>query len=156
VRHVLSIRSSKNIEVHGLTLALSGGDGIYLGVSKRGVPDENIVIKDVICDRNYRQGISVIAARNLLIENTVMKATAGTPPSAGIDFEPNQTTEELVNCVMRNCVSEGNDGSGYTFYLPNLKADSAPLSVRLENCVDLRGIPPFLACDPRALLKVGE
>jgi hypothetical protein len=134
-RHVLSIRSSKNVEVQGLTLALSGGDGIYLGVSKRGVPDENIVIKDVVCDRNYRQGISVIAAHNLLIENTVMKNTGGTPPQAGIDFEPNHASEELVNCVMRDCVSEGNAGSAYTFYLPNLRADSAPISIRLENCV---------------------
>ena len=134
-RHVLSIRSSKNVEIHGLTLALSGGDGIYLGVSKRGVPDENIVIKDVVCDRNYRQGISVIAARNLLIENTVMRNTDGTAPRAGIDFEPNHATEELVNCVMRNCVSENNAGSGYTFYLPNLRANSAPISIRLENCI---------------------
>ncbi len=138
-RHALSIRSSKNVEVHGLTLALSGGDGIYLGVSKQGVPDENIVIKDVICDRNYRQGISVIAARNLLIENTIMKDTAGTPPAAGIDFEPNAASEELVNCVMRNCLVENNDGCGYVFYLPNLNADSAPLSIRLENCVSRNG-----------------
>jgi hypothetical protein len=138
-RNVLSIRSSRNIEVHGLTLALSGGDGIYLGVAKRGVTNENVVIKGVICDRNYRQGISVISARNLLIEDTVMKDTGGTPPAAGIDFEPNHPTEELVNCVMRNCVAENNFGSGYVFYLPNLHADSAPISIRLENCVSRHG-----------------
>ena len=134
-RMVLNILSSKNVRIYGLTLALSGGDGIYLGVSKAGVPPENIVIKDVICDRNYRQGISVISARNLLIENTIMRDTGGTPPAAGIDFEPNHPSEELVNCVMRNCVCENNAGCGYAFYLPNLHADSAPLSIRLENCI---------------------
>jgi hypothetical protein len=36
---------------------------------------------------------------------------------------------------MRNCVSEGNYGAGYTFYLPNLHADSAPISILLENCI---------------------
>lgn len=138
-RMVLNILSSRNIKVLGLTLAESGGDGIYLGVSKAGVPPENIVIRDVICDRNYRQGISVIAARNLLIENTIMRDTKGTPPAAGIDFEPNHPSEELVNCVMRNCICENNAGCGYAFYLPNLHADSAPLSIRLENCVSRRG-----------------
>lgn len=138
-RHVLSIRSAKNVTVSGLTLALSGGDGIYLGVSKRGVTNENIVIKDVICDRNYRQGISVITARNLLIENVVMKDTGGTPPAAGIDFEPNHPSEQVVNCVMRNCVAENNHGVGYVFYLPNLHTDSAPVSVRLENCISRNG-----------------
>ena len=134
-RHVLSIRSSSNVKVYGLTLAESGGDGIYLGVSKRGVTNADIHIKDVVCDRNYRQGISVISARNLLIEDTVMRDTGGTAPKAGIDFEPNHPSEEIVNCVMRNCVSENNEGCGFVFYLPNLHADSAPLSIRLENCI---------------------
>ncbi|MFV2066094.1 MAG: right-handed parallel beta-helix repeat-containing protein [Pirellulales bacterium] len=134
-RMVLNILSSKNVRVEGLTLALSGGDGIYLGVSKPGVPPEDIVIKDVICDRNYRQGISVISARNLLIENTIMRNTGGPAPAAGIDFEPNHATNELVNCVLRNCISEDNAGCGYAFYLPHLHAASAPLSIRLEKCI---------------------
>jgi len=138
-RHVLSILSSKNIRVYGLTLALSGGDGIYLGVSKRGVTNENVHIKDVVCDRNYRQGISVISARNLLIEDTTMRNTAGTPPMAGIDFEPNHPSAELVNCVLRNCISEGNKGCGYLFVLPNLHSDSAPVSIRLEDCISRGG-----------------
>lgn len=138
-RHVLCIRSSKNVTVSGLTLALSGGDGIYLGVAKKGVTNENVTIRNVVCDRNYRQGISVISARHLLIENVVMKDTAGTPPAAGIDFEPNLPSEELVDCVMRNCVAESNQGCGYVLYLPNLHRDSAPISIRLENCVSRNG-----------------
>jgi hypothetical protein len=133
-RHVLCIKSSANIRVEGLTLAESGGDGIYLGCVKSEWPNRDIVIKDVICDRNYRQGISVISAENLLIENTVMRDTAGTAPAAGIDFEPNHFGERLKNCVMRNCVTENNQGSGYDFYLPNLTRASEPVSIRLENC----------------------
>ncbi|MBM4046257.1 MAG: right-handed parallel beta-helix repeat-containing protein [Planctomycetes bacterium] len=133
-RHVLSIRSSSNVKVHGLTLADSGGDGIYLGVAQRGVTNKDVHIKDVICVNNHRQGISVISAENLLIENTVMKDTGGTAPMAGIDFEPNLTDEKLVNCVMRNCVSENNQGDAYDFYVPTLSAESAPMTIRLENC----------------------
>ncbi len=133
-RHALSIRSCDNVRVFGLTLASSGGDGIYLGVAKRGVPNSNIHIKDVVCVDNYRQGISVISAENVLMENVVMRDTSGTPPMAGIDFEPNDPTEVLSNIVMRNCVVQNNSGDGFAFYLHNLNSASRPISIRLEGC----------------------
>jgi hypothetical protein len=133
-RHALSIRSCENVRVFGLTLASSGGDGIYLGVAKRGVPNSNIHIKDVVCVDNYRQGISVISAENVLMENVVMRDTSGTPPMAGIDFEPNDPTEVLSNIVMRNCVVQNNSGDGFAFYLHNLNSTSRPISIRLEGC----------------------
>ncbi|NSW55892.1 MAG: right-handed parallel beta-helix repeat-containing protein [Armatimonadetes bacterium] len=133
-RHCLSIRSCTNVKVLGLTLAESGGDGIYLGVATRGRTNQDIVIKDVLCDRNYRQGISVISAENLLIENTTLRDTAGTPPQAGIDFEPNESSEKIANVVMRNCLSQGNKGGGFVAYLPSLTAESAPVTMRFENC----------------------
>ena len=146
-RNVLSFRSCANVRVLGLTLADSGGDGIYLGVSRRGVPCSDVLIKDVVCDNNYRQGISVISARNLLIEDCVLKNTGGTAPMAGIDFEPNHDSEELVNCVMRNCVSENNRGDAYEFYLRALRASSKPISIRIENCraVGCRSSVRFIA-----------
>lgn len=133
-RHVLNIHSCSNLNIYGLVLAESGGDGIYLGADKPGVTNKNIHIKDVICDKNYRQGISVITADNLLIENTIMRDTAGTAPMAGIDFEPNNSSERISNCVLRNCTSENNDSWGYVAYLPQLKPTSAPVGLRLENC----------------------
>lgn len=133
-RHVLSFKSSANVRVTGLTLADSGGDGIYLGVARKGVPCSDVVIRDVVCTNNYRQGISVISARNLLIENCTLTDTWGSAPEAGIDFEPNMPTEELANCVMRNCVSANNRGDAYTFYLKPLRRESCPIAIRLENC----------------------
>src|SRR5262245_30268248 len=38
-RHVLNILSCRNVKVLGLTLTESGGDGIYLGKAKAGVPN---------------------------------------------------------------------------------------------------------------------
>ena len=134
-RHCLSIRSCTNVRVCGLTLAESGGDGIYLGVAKSGMTNKGVLIKDVVCDAHHRQGISVISAEDLLIENTVLKNTSGTAPQAGIDFEPNHPSEKIVNCVMRNCVSENNRGCAYVLYLKPLDGTSADVSVRIENCV---------------------
>jgi len=133
-RHCLSLRGCRNVIIQGLTLRDSGGDGIYLGAGKDGEPNQNVVIRDVVCDRNYRQGISVITAQDLLIENVVLSNTGGTPPEAGIDFEPNLPTELLSNCVMRNCVIENNRGYAIHLYAGAMNANSQPVSIRLENC----------------------
>lgn len=132
-RHCIQFHSSSNIKIMGLTVAESGGDGIYLGTAEKGVANKNVLIKDVICDKNYRQGISVISAENLTIENCVLSNTAGTAPMAGIDFEPNNPDERLVNCVMRNCRIENNAGDGIDIYVPPLNAASEPMSLRFEN-----------------------
>lgn len=133
-RHVLDLRSCTNVRIRGLTLTESGGDGIYLGTAKAGVPNKDVHIKDVVCDRNYRQGISVINAENLLIEDCVLSNTGGTAPQAGIDFEPNHPNERVVNCTFRRCVSRGNAGSGFLAALHQLSASSAPVSLRFEQC----------------------
>ncbi len=144
-RHALSLRGCTNVRVLGLTLKESGGDGIYLGTGSGGATNKDIVIKDVVCDGNNRQGISVITAENLLIEDTVLKNTRGTPPAAGIDFEPNRPSERLVNCVMRNCVVEGNAYAAYAFYLRFMDETSAPVSIRIENCVSRNNEGPSVA-----------
>ncbi|MCL2743834.1 MAG: right-handed parallel beta-helix repeat-containing protein [Planctomycetaceae bacterium] len=133
-RHGISIRSAENVVIENVSIVASGGDGIYVGVASRGVPCKNTVIKNVICDDNNRQGISVISADNLLIEDCVLKNTIGTPPAAGIDFEPNGPSEQLTNCVMRRCVVENNHGDGIVYYLPNLLKSDKPVSLRLEQC----------------------
>ncbi len=136
-RHAVSIRSCAGVCITGLTIIESGGDGIYLGVSQKDVTNTDVEIRDVVCDRNYRQGISIISAKNLLIENAVLRATSGTAPMAGIDFEPNHSSEQLVNCVMRNCLVEANTGDGFLCALHNLTYESMPISIRLENCRSL-------------------
>ena len=133
-RHVLSLRGCSDVLVEGLTLAESGGDGIYLGAGRHGEPNRNIVIRNVVCLNNYRQGVSVITAENLLLENVVMRGTRGTPPQAGIDFEPNGPKELLVNCTLRNCLFEDNANFAIILSLGAMDATSRPISIRLEQC----------------------
>lgn len=156
-RHVLNFHGCAGVTVEGLTLAESGGDGIYLGAGPGGAPCKDVVIRDVICDRNYRQGISVISAENLLIERCVLKGTAGTPPAAGIDFEPNAANERLVNCVMRDCTIENNQGYALHIYAPNLDGTSQPLSIRIENCTtrgtNARSASIVVSSGPKGPLK---
>ncbi len=133
-RHSLFLGACKNVKLYGLTLDGSGGDGIYIGSDSAGNPCSDIHIKDVTLERHYRQGISVINAENLLIENTILRDTDGTAPMAGIDFEPNRPAERLVNCVMRNCEFSNNTGRGILLALRNMSADSPDISLSFENC----------------------
>lgn len=136
-RHILALRGCENIQITGLRLENSGGDGIYIG---RGLPPDgpvactDIVIRDVVCDGNYRQGISVISARRLRIEACTLRNTRGTPPQAGIDFEPNLPDEVLEDCVLVNCRFEQNAGFGIMLHLGQFNTHSHPVSIAMEGC----------------------
>ena len=133
----LALLSSTNVKVYGLTIRGSGGDGLYLGVSGSRKYCKDIHVKDVVFDEHTRQGVSIISAENLLIENCRMTNTTGTGPAAGVDFEPNDPTERLVNCVVRNCVFENNDGPGLFVYANPLNdaSKTVPISILVENCL---------------------
>jgi len=141
-RHALSLRGCSHVRVQGLTLRESGGDGIYIGTHPKQPYCRDVHIKDVTCEANHRQGISVITAQGLLIENCRLLATSGTAPQAGIDLEPNHPNERLADVVIRDCIVEGNAGPGIYAYLKHLTSRSAPISIRVEDCV-VRGSGSF-------------
>lgn len=127
-RHTLSMRGSDQVVIRDLTLSNSGGDGIYLGAPGcTNVHLENLVITD-----HHRQGISVISAENLLVKNCKLINTSGTPPAAGIDFEPNQAREFAVNCVLENCDIYGNQSYAVHFAIP--KTLERPISIVMRDC----------------------
>lgn len=129
-RHTLKIRGSDHILVDGLRLTRSGGDGIYLG----GRPSRDVTIRNVTCDHNHRQAISVISADGLLIEDCVLRDTKGTPPESGIDFEPNNPRQSLKGIVVRRVLSENNVGRGFEFALGNHDDTTEPLDAVFEDC----------------------
>lgn len=135
-RHALSIRGSSHITVEGLRFEESGGDGIYIDqLQRRNLKAVGITIRDVVCDRNLRQGMSVIGVEDLLVENCVFSNTKGAPPEAGIDFEPNNPEEPFINCVLRNCTMVNNNGEGVAIVAARSDLSTPPMSIRFENCV---------------------
>ena len=136
-RHCLTLRACENVTVEGLRFEESGGDGIYLanGWRKDGTlgPCRNLTIRDVVCDRNHRQGLSVIGADGLVVENCEFSNTSGTPPESGVDLEPNNPHEILRGIVFRNVKTRNNRGCGIEFYLGAMNSTSAPVEARIEN-----------------------
>jgi len=128
-RHAFRCMDCDGITFRGMTIASSGGDGIYVGHGNR-----NFVIEDTVSTDHARQGISVISCDNLLIRNCRFDNTEGTPPQAGIDFEPNYNSEELIKCVVEHSTFNNNAGAGINLYLRNLDGRSRPISIVVRNC----------------------
>lgn len=131
----ISLNSCKDVVVEGLSVSETGGDGLYISnVGHNTAPCRNITVRNCVFDRNYRQGVSVISVIGLLMENVVMSNTKGTPPMAGIDFEPNGDGEKLMNIVMRNCLTTNNASSGYVIVPHYFNSESDKISIVFENC----------------------
>lgn len=174
-RHCLEIRSVDSIVVDGLTCTKSGGDGIYVadGWSPGDTPySRNVLIRDCVLDDNRRQGISVISAQDLVIEHCIFRdigVTSGTDPKAGIDFEPDQPSQRIVRCTVRDSSFSGSDASNYAsgihIALLYLDATSQPVSIDIERChitstrnegVGLRISGPRDDDGPLTVLKVSD
>jgi len=92
-RMCVSIRSCTNVTVENLTLARSGGDGIYLGVWPNipwpvpgvghGPPNDTIDIMNCVFDENARNGLSIISARNVTISGCTFSNTGQENFAAG-------------------------------------------------------------------------
>ena len=81
------------------------GDGFYVQSAS------DITFCGVIADGNC-QGLSIIAADGLKVLNSVFSNTGGTRPGAGIDFEPDDADQIIVNVRIENSKFIDNAGPG--------------------------------------------
>ena len=133
-RMCLALRGCNDVTVEGLSLCDSGGDGIYVDGGNRQRFSKNITLRNVTCDNNYRQGISVISVEGLTILDSRFNNTWGTPPSSGIDIEPDSPDHHLKDILVRNCEFKDNYGDGIEVFLGHLTKASDEISIRFENC----------------------
>lgn len=133
-RMTFAIRGSKNVNVSGLTLKDSGGDGIYVNGSKERRYSEDVVLRDIVCDNHYRQGVSVISAENLIVENCTFSNTWGTPPCSGLDIEPDLSDQRIKNVHFSGCKFVDNAGDGIEVFLAHTTSDTEDVTIRFDNC----------------------
>lgn len=146
-RHAIELYGCTRISVLGLTAESSGGDGVYLGRGDRQSFNSEVLLRDLLLRDHYRQGISVISAQDLRIERVEMSFTEGTPPSAGIDFEPNYADERILRCVLSNCVIHSNRGPAISAVLRVMDESSREIDIRVEDS--------YIAGSPISLLVFG-
>lgn len=133
-RMSISFEGSSNISIKGFIIDESGGDGIYIGGNSLQYC-ENVFIEDVQCINHYRQGMSITNVQNMTVKNSYFMNTQGTLPEAGIDVEPYQTTQRIVNLNIENCRFENNGWSGIALALFELDSTSVPVSISIKDCV---------------------
>ena len=132
-RSAFNLNGVSHFTIRGGTIRDTGGDGVLLGDWGKGYND-NITIRAVNFDNNYRQGISIISAQDVLIEDCLFQNTNGHGPAAGIDMEPDYELNRLVNVVVRDCVAQNNQGPGFIVSPAGLDSNSMDISVLLDNC----------------------
>lgn len=120
-KHGIGLFSCDNIEIRGLTIEKTGGDGIFVGSKGPDyrVCSKNILIKDVTFTDVMRNGMQIASVDGLTIENCTFEDN----PNIGISFEPDKNFQRLVNIVVRNTTIKNSGGSGVIVALRRLKAD---------------------------------
>ena len=107
--HGINIRDCTNVYINTKVINC-WGDGIFLGGGSN--PTINAIVENTICDNNRRQGMSVVNVENIKVYNSVFSNTNGTYPEAGIDLEPSNLNESVINVVIKDCYFEGNMKTG--------------------------------------------
>lgn len=99
-------KDAKRVTISGVTSRKMWGDGFYVEGGK------DIKFCGVIADNNRRQGLSIVEADGVLVTDSVFRNTRGTRPSAGIDLEPDQAEQKVVNIRIQNSKFIDNAGPG--------------------------------------------
>lgn len=121
----IKIEESTNVSIANLTITKCIGDGIYItGGNEASIgifnhACRNVIIENVTCDDNRRQGISVIHVDGLTVSNCTLintGLTEFTKPGSGIDIEPNVSNGRNMsvrNIHVSDCRASGNKQYDY-------------------------------------------
>ena len=134
----IDIKNSTNVELRDISASDCWGDGVYIAAPG----SKDVLMSNVICDNNRRQGMTVIAVDGFIIKDCVFKNTNGTAPEAGIDFEPNDSTQIAQNILIENTKFLNNAGIGLHLYgwfgpttnvkVVNCILDNNPIGIDME------------------------
>lgn len=117
--HGVMVRGATGITVRNLHVSQCWGDGISIGGAKaqdgRIVPSRDVVIADVVCDGNRRQGLTIGRSRQVRVYRSQFVNTGGTLPGCGIDVEPD-AGDIAQDVRIEDCLVRGNWGAGIQLY----------------------------------------
>ena len=142
-----SFRLHFAFRLDNLRIASTGGDGVFV----RGLTTGHF--SRLVLDDNFRQGMSIDGATDLLVEDCKFVNTgqgAAASPACGVDMEPDWDFDRLWNITFRRCIAANNTGCGFSISPHNLLKpvsgggdpgpEKANVSIRFEDCaVDNRG-----------------
>lgn len=99
----IDIRGSKNVELSNLEIFECTGDGVFLtNYEELDNVADNITLNNLNIHDCRRQGISIIAANNVCIQNNEIHDIKGTAPQSGIDLESWGSNQLIDNIIIKN------------------------------------------------------
>ncbi|WP_343660733.1 hypothetical protein [Chryseobacterium sp.] len=137
----IDIRGSRNIEIFNANISDCWGDGIVLVKTMRNIragiaqeklfSTENINIIGGIINNVRRNGITIAGGKDVLIKNLLITNINGTNPMAGIDIEPDDSSNILENINIEN-VKINNVNVGIDLNLPQYGNQNISKSVTIS------------------------
>ena len=130
--HGIKVAGATNVVLKNMVSREFWGDGIdlieadYVSSIRAGVgPCNDIIIDNVKCLYNRRQGLSIEAAKNVVVRNSEFAFTGMfklTEPGCGVDIEPWCKNEEKINNIQFiNCYVHDNNPKRDFCLEPNLQ-----------------------------------
>lgn len=110
-RHNVFISNSSNITLRKIVSKNAHGDGIYVGDQTGASTD--IYLERVICDGNWRNGMSISHVSGLIAVGSKFRNSSGTSPQAGVDIEPNVGSVVCEDIHFVGCTFTGNQLFGF-------------------------------------------
>ena len=137
-RHGLQFVNCAGVQLDGITVQQTGGDGVYF----RNVTD--VSARRVTVSGAYRNGVTIVSWSNVLLEDWVIDDVNGTAPRSGVDFEPNVADmvgniahlEELSNITLRRVAVSNVGGCGIEVkhaWAPDPDTPT-PMTIFLDSC----------------------
>lgn len=117
--HGLMIRGSRRVTVRNMVISRCWGDGISIGAASQGrgeaTPSSDILIANVRCLGNRRQGLTIGRSRRVRVIDSEFSGTRGTKPEYGIDIEPDRPGR-TDGVTIERCILRDNRGGGIQAY----------------------------------------
>lgn len=137
----IDIRGSRNLEIYNINISDCWGDGIVVvktlrnirpGITKQNLfATENIKIIGGIINNVRRNGVTIAGGKNVLLKNLLITNINGTNPMAGIDIEPDDSSNDLANINIDN-VKINNANVGIDLHLGHYGDPSLSKSVTIS------------------------
>ncbi len=122
---------SDNVSIENMTINDFATDGITLeGDDTLSGPCRNVTIRNVVCNNNRRNGLSIVSAIGCTVIGGEFKNSNGAPhgPWAGIDIEPDADCY-IENVNLNGVHTKGNVGKGILIVPAGLSAPGAGSSI---------------------------
>lgn len=132
-----------NIIIDGLELSKFWGDGICFNYASPYC--QNVIIKNIKIHDCRRQGISICAGKNIIVEDFYIYNISGTAPQSAIDIENHTSVSGAIDGIyirngkVKNCIkgilnfsSPDDTAENYNVYIDNVYIDDDTPGIEVD------------------------